>query len=90
MYYLLILEAGLSVNSAKIEGAVAMNKTEVADVAQYLITDKTKEVVMYCAVGVRASAAAANLKGLGYTNIYVVANGQGYSHWKKAGYPTSR
>ena len=74
----------------KIEGAVAMQKSEVIDVAQYLISDKHKEVVMYCAVGSRATVAAANLKKLGYSKIYVVANGQGYSHWKKAGYPTSR
>ena len=73
----------------KIQGSVAMTKSEVADVAQYLITDKDQPVVAYCAVGERASVAAANLQSLGYTNIFVVANGQGYSHWKKAGYPTS-
>ena len=73
----------------KIQGSVAMKKSEVIDVAQYLIPDKNKAVVTYCAVGSRASDAAANLSDLGYTNINVVANGQGYSHWKKAGYPVS-
>ena len=73
-----------------IEGSVAMKKTQLNDIAEYLITDKTKPVVAYCAVGARASDAAAGLKKLGYSNLYVVANGQGYSHWKKAGYPTSR
>ena len=73
-----------------IKGSVFMKKSEVADVAQYLITDENQTVVTYCAVGVRASDAAAVLSELGYTNLYVIANGQGYSHWKKAGYPTSR
>lgn len=73
-----------------IKGSVFMKKSEVFDVAQYLITDENQAVVTYCAVGVRASDAAAALVELGYTNLYVIANGQGYSHWKKAGYPTSR
>lgn len=73
-----------------IKGSVVMDKSEVADVAQYLIIDESRAVVTYCAVGIRASDTAAALNEMGYANLYVIANGQGFSHWKKAGYPTSR
>ena len=74
----------------KIDGALAMKKSQVKDVAQYLITDKNQTVVTYCAVGARASETADQLQTLGYTNIHVIANGQGFSNWKKAGYPVAR
>ena len=73
-----------------IEGSLAMKASEVDDVAQNLLTDKDQLVVTYCVVGARAADTAARLKALGYSNLYVIAEGQGYSNWENAGYPTSR
>ena len=73
-----------------IPDALAMEVPEVEDIAQYLITDKSKPVVLYCATGSRASQAASKLKSMGYESIQVIANGQGFSSWQKAGYPVSR
>jgi rhodanese-related sulfurtransferase len=74
----------------KVDGALAMRDGQVFDVAKNLLPDKQRDVVLYCAVGVRASHAAEKLKELGYTSVYVLGDGEGFSNWKKAGLPISK
>jgi rhodanese-related sulfurtransferase len=67
-----------------------MRDGQVFDVAENLLPDKQRDVVLYCAVGVRASHAAEKLKELGYTSVYVLGDGEGFANWKKAGLPISK
>ncbi|MGA0863073.1 MAG: molybdopterin-synthase adenylyltransferase MoeB [Ilumatobacteraceae bacterium] len=48
-------------------------------------TDKTQEIVVYCAGGVRSAFAAATLQDLGYTNVLSMAGG--FGKWKDEGRP---
>ena len=47
------------------------------------ITDKTAEVIAYCAGGVRSAFAAKTLQDLGYSNV--VSMGGGFGKWKDEG-----
>lgn len=68
-----------------IEGSVRIPHDEIQD--HQATIDKEKPVVLYCAVGGRAGEAAKTLHSLGYTQVHVISNGQGFSDWKDAGYP---
>jgi len=73
-----------------VSGALTMRDKDVFQTAEYLLPDKEKEVVLYCAVGVRASDAANKLAKLGYKKVYVLGDGEGFSDWKKAGLPITK
>ncbi|MCX6536618.1 MAG: molybdopterin-synthase adenylyltransferase MoeB [Actinobacteria bacterium] len=47
------------------------------------IVDKSVEVIVYCAGGVRSAFAAKTLQELGYTNVFSMAGG--YGKWKDEG-----
>ena len=49
------------------------------------LTDKTAEVVIYCAAGVRSAFAAKTLQELGYTDVSSVVGG--FGKWKDEGRP---
>ena len=49
------------------------------------LTDKTAEVVIYCAAGVRSAFAAKTLQELGYTDVSSVIGG--FGKWKDEGRP---
>ncbi|MEM8500644.1 MAG: rhodanese-like domain-containing protein [Pseudomonadota bacterium] len=68
-----------------IEGSVRIPHDEIQDHQKTI--DKQKPVVLYCAVGGRAGEAAKTLHSLGYQQVHVISNGQGFSDWKDAGYP---
>lgn len=68
-----------------IQGSVRIPHDEIQD--HQATIDKEKPVVLYCAVGGRAGEAAKTLHSLGYQQVHVISNGQGFSDWKDAGYP---
>lgn len=68
-----------------IEGSVRIPHDEIQDYQATI--DKQKPVVLYCAVGGRAGEAAKTLHSLGYQQVHVISNGQGFSDWEDAGYP---
>ncbi len=49
------------------------------------VPDKSKEVILYCAGGVRSALAAAALQELGYQNVLSMSGG--FGGWKEAGLP---
>ena len=49
------------------------------------VTDKSREVVVYCAGGTRSAFAARTLHELGYTNVASMAGG--FARWKELGLP---
>ena len=49
------------------------------------VTDKSREVVVYCAGGTRSAFAARTLHELGYTNVASMAGG--FAGWKELGLP---
>lgn len=49
------------------------------------VTDKSLEVLLYCAGGTRSALAARSLRDLGYTRVASVAGG--FGKWKEAGLP---
>ncbi len=68
-----------------IQGSVRIPHDEIQN--HQATIDKEKPVVLYCAVGGRAGVAAKTLHSLGYQQVHVISNGQGFSDWKDAGYP---
>lgn len=68
-----------------VEGSVRIPHDEIQE--HQASIDKQQPVVLYCAVGGRAGIAAQTLHSLGYQQVHVIGNGQGFSDWKEAGYP---
>lgn len=52
------------------------------------ITDRTTELVLYCAGGYRSVLAAESLKKMGYENVTSMDGG--IRGWKDAGYPVTK
>lgn len=69
-----------------IAGAEHAYWLSVAGKATQLWPDKSTPIVAYCAVGVRARAAAARLRAAGYTHVLAMTDG-GYADLVKAGLP---
>ena len=69
-------------------GAVHVPRGNLESRVEALIPDKSREIVIYCAVGARSAFAAKSLAELGYTNVASMAGG--FSDWKRNGYSTSR
>lgn len=53
-----------------------------------LVPDRDREVIVYCAGGVRSALGARSLSELGYTKVSSMAGG--FRSWKNAGYPFER
>jgi molybdopterin/thiamine biosynthesis adenylyltransferase/rhodanese-related sulfurtransferase len=67
-----------------IKGAVLIPKGLLEERAQALLPEKDVPVIAYCAAGVRSLSAAKTLKGMGYTQVFSMA--EGFNGWKDAGY----
>ena len=50
-----------------------------------MIPDKNAEIVLYCGGGYRSALSAANLREMGYTQVFSMAGG--IKAWRQAGYP---
>jgi len=67
-----------------IDGAVFIPKDLLEEKAQALLPEKDVPVIAYCAAGVRSLSAAKTLKGMGYTQVFSMA--EGFNGWKASGY----
>jgi molybdopterin/thiamine biosynthesis adenylyltransferase/rhodanese-related sulfurtransferase len=67
-----------------IKGAVFIPRGLLEEKAQALLPEKDVPIIAYCAAGVRSLLAAKTLKGMGYTQVFSMA--EGFNGWKAAGY----
>jgi molybdopterin/thiamine biosynthesis adenylyltransferase/rhodanese-related sulfurtransferase len=66
-------------------GAVHIPRGNLESRVEALIPDRSREVVIYCAVGSRSAFAAKSLADLGYENTSSLVGG--FTDWKRNGYP---
>lgn len=71
-----------------LRGAVHIPRGRLEAEAESSIPDKSREVVVYCAGGVRSLLAADSLKELGYAQVISMAGG--YEDWADAGLPSEQ
>lgn len=71
-----------------LQGAVHIPRGHLEAEAEAKLPDKSREVVVYCAGGVRSLLAAEALKGLGYERV--VSMEGGYDDWAEAGKPVEQ
>ena len=71
-----------------LRGAVHVPRGRLEAEAEFSIPDKSREVVVYCAGGVRSLLAADSLKKLGYVRVISMAGG--YEDWADAGLPSEQ
>ncbi len=69
-----------------IPGAVFIPRGNLESRVETALTDKSRPVVVYCAVGARSAFAAKSLVELGYDDVVSLAGG--YTDWKRNGFPT--
>jgi sulfur-carrier protein adenylyltransferase/sulfurtransferase len=69
-----------------IPGAVHVPRGNLESRIERVAPDRTRPVVVYCAVGARSAFAAKTLEELGYENVSSLAGG--YTEWKRNGFPT--
>jgi len=65
-------------------GAVHIPRSNLESRVETLIPDRSREIVVYCAVGARSAFAAKSLTELGYDNVVSMAGG--FTDWKRNGY----
>jgi sulfur-carrier protein adenylyltransferase/sulfurtransferase len=73
------------VATGSIPGAHAVPRGFLELRIEDLERDRTKEVVLYCASGIRSALSAKSLKELGYENVVSVRGG--FNGWKNGGFP---
>ena len=56
-------------DSGHIPGAILIPYTEIENQAEKLLSDKSKQILVYCRSGRRSKLAAESLAKLGYTNV---------------------
>jgi molybdopterin/thiamine biosynthesis adenylyltransferase/rhodanese-related sulfurtransferase len=66
-------------------GAVHIPRGNLESRVEALIPDRSREIVIYCAVGSRSAFAAKSLAELGYENTSSLVGG--FTDWKRNGYP---
>ena len=71
-----------------IEGAVHIARGHLEVEAESRLPDKAREIVVYCAAGVRSLLAAMSLKELGYERVVSMADG--FEDWESAHFPVER
>ena len=57
-------------NTGHIEGAILIPDTEILEMAEETLTDKSATILVYCRSGRRSALASASLVELGYSNVY--------------------
>jgi molybdopterin/thiamine biosynthesis adenylyltransferase/rhodanese-related sulfurtransferase len=72
-------------NAGHLPGATLVPPIEVVGRIEQVAPDKSKPVVVYCAVGARSMRAAMQMAQLGYSNVATMAGGIGT--WKHEGRP---
>ena len=56
-------------NTGHIHSAILIPYTEIETMAEEMLPDKDKQILVYCRSGRRSKVAAETLAGLGYTNV---------------------
>lgn len=74
--------------SGHLRGAVHVPRGRLEAEAESRIPDKSREVVVYCAGGVRSLLAADSLRELGYERVISMAGG--YEDWADADLPSEQ
>jgi molybdopterin/thiamine biosynthesis adenylyltransferase/rhodanese-related sulfurtransferase len=74
-------------NEGAIPGAVHVPRGNLESRIESIAPDKTRPIVVYCAVGARSAFGAKSLGELGYENVASLAGG--YVDWKRNGFPTA-
>ncbi len=74
--------------SGHLRGAVHIPRGRLEAEAESTIPDKSREVVVYCAGGVRSLLAAESLKELGYERVISMSGG--YEDWADAALPAEQ
>ena len=69
-----------------IPGAVHVPRGNLESRVEGLLPDRSRTIVVYCAVGARSAFAAKTLTELGYEDVASLAGG--YTDWKRNGFPT--
>ena len=69
-------------NEAHASGAIFLSKGIIEREIERVVTDKSKEIVLYCGGGFRSALAGDNLRKMGYANVYSMAGG--WKAWKAA------
>ena len=71
-----------------LDGAIHVPRGHLEEQAESKIPDKSREVVVYCAGGIRSLLAGESLKELGYERV--ISMDGGYDDWEEAGLPTAK
>jgi molybdopterin/thiamine biosynthesis adenylyltransferase/rhodanese-related sulfurtransferase len=69
-----------------IPGAVHVPRGHLESRIEQAAPDRTRPVLLYCAVGARSAFAAKTLEELGYESVSSLAGG--FTDWKRNGFPT--
>ena len=69
-----------------LDGAVHVPRGRLEEKVEESLPDKSKEVIVYCAGGVRSLLAGETLKDLGYDQV--ISMDGGYGDWEDAGFAT--
>ena len=69
-----------------IPGAVHVPRGHLESRIEQAAPDRTRPVLLYCAVGARSAFAAKTLEELGYEHVSSLSGG--YTDWKRNGFPT--
>ena len=72
------------VASGLIPGAAHLSRAHFESRIEDVIPDKSAEIVVYCAGGVRSAFSAKMMRQLGYTNVTSMSGG--FSRWKDLGF----
>ena len=67
-----------------IPGAVHIPRGQLESHIEGLLPDRSREIVVYCAVGARSAFAAKSLEELGYEHVSSLAGG--FTDWKRNGF----
>src|ERR1041384_599876 len=69
-----------------IPGAVHVPRGNLESRIEQAIPNRSRPLLLYCAVGARSAFAAKTLEELGYENVVHLAGG--FTEWKRNGFPT--
>lgn len=67
-------------------GAIHLGKGILERDIEKMISNKERELVLYCGGGFRSALAAESIQRMGYSNVWSMDGG--YKGWVKAGHPT--
>ena len=73
-------------DKGRIKGAIHLGKGIIERDIEAKVSDKDREIILYCGGGFRSALSADNLQMMGYTNV--VSMDGGWRQWVELGFPT--